>query len=531
MTDVTPWWQKAVIYQVYPRSFQDSTGNGIGDLKGVERRLDHLVSLGIDTVWLSPIYPSPMADFGYDVSDYTGVDPLFGTLADFDALIAAAHAKSLRLILDFVPNHSSDQHPWFLASRSARDDPKRDWYIWRDAAPDGGAPNNWLSHFGGSAWEWDVSSGQYYLHSFLKQQPDLNWRNPQVKAAMFDALRFWLERGVDGFRVDVIWCLIKDVRFRDNPSNPDWRPGQTSRDKLLPIYDSDQPEVHEIIAEMRGVLDGFGDRLLIGEIYLPIEKLMTYYGERGLGAQMPFNFLLINADWHAENIASIIGRYEQALPADAWPNWVLSNHDQSRIATRVGRAQAGVAAMLLLTLRGTPTIYYGEEIGMEDTPISPEDVQDPAEKRQPGIGQGRDPERTPMPWDGSSRAGFTTGTPWLPLGPDRETINVAAERADPRSMLALYTALLQLRRDRPMLAHASLAGLRAEGSVLRYERHFAGEVLVVVLNLGTETLQVPTCRAEVLLSTHLDRCGDVVDRSFMLRADEGIILARVTGTK
>jgi alpha-glucosidase len=513
------WWQKAVIYQIYPRSFQDSTGDGIGDLNGIRSRLDHLVSLGADTVWLSPINPSPMADFGYDVSNYTD--------DDFDQLIAEVHAKGLKLILDFVPNHSSDEHPWFIASRSSRDDAKRDWYIWRDPASDGGPPNNWLSHFGGSAWEWDEVTQQYYLHSFLKQQPDLNWRNAYVKAAMFDALRFWLKRGVDGFRVDVIWLLIKDALFRDNPPNPNWALGQTSRDKLLSIYDSDRPEIHDVIAEMRAVLDVFGDRLMIGEIYLPTEKLVTYYGIEGRGAQMPFNFLLINAVWCADNIASIIKGYEAALPHGAWPNWVLSNHDQSRIATRIGRAQARVAAMLLLTLRGTPTIYYGEELGMEDTPIPPDDVQDPAEKRQPGIGQGRDPERTPMLWDSSQNAGFSTGKPWLPLASDHAAINVAAERSDPTSALALYEALLRLRRERPILVDAPVVGLQAADSILRYERRSSSDILMVLLNLSAEPQQIDSCEGDVLLSTHLDRRGTLNGHSSMLRANEGIIAVRV----
>ncbi len=528
MTDATHWWQQAVIYQVYPRSFQDSTGNGVGDLRGIAQRLDHLVRLGVNTVWLSPIYPSPMADFGYDVSDYTGIDPLFGTLADFDALVAAMRARDLRLILDFVPNHSSDRHPWFAASRSSREDPKRDWYIWRDPAPGGGPPNNWLSHFGGGAWKWDAATGQYYLHSFLAQQPDLNWRNPHVKEAMFDSLRFWLARGVDGFRVDVIWCLIKDAQLRDNPPNPDWRPGQSSRDKLLSTYDCDQPEVHDLIAEMRGVLDSFGDRLLIGEIYLPVERLVTYYGVNGLGAQMPFNFLLIKAKWRAENVASIIERYEAALPAGAWPNWVLSNHDQSRIDTRIGRAQSRVAAMLLLTLRGTPTIYYGEEIGLEDTPISAGEVQDPAEKRQPGIGQGRDPERTPMPWDGSPQGGFTTGTPWLPLGPDHAEVNVASQADDAHSMLALYRALLRLRHGRPILVGAPLAAVATEGTILRYERRGADEVITVLLNLGAEARHVALGAGTLLLSTHLDRAGEAVDRSVLVRPDEGLIVSHAS---
>src|SRR5665213_2112058 len=267
------WWQRAIICEIYPRSFQDSNDDGVGDLNGIFERLDYLVQLGIDAIWIAPIYPSPMADFGYDVADYCGIDPTFGTIQDFDRLIAEIHRRGLKLILDFVPNHTSDQHPWFLESRSSRTNAKRDWYLWRDA------PNNWSSHFGGSGWEWDETTAQSYYHSFLKQQPDLNWRNPAVKAAMYDALRFWLDRGVDGFRVDVMWLMIKDDQFRDNPLNPDYRSGEPSNNRLLPMYNSNRPEVHEMVAKMRSVLDEYPERVLIGEIYLPVPQLMMYYGK------------------------------------------------------------------------------------------------------------------------------------------------------------------------------------------------------------------------------------------------------------
>ncbi len=284
------WWRDGIIYQVYPRSFQDSDGDGIGDLSGIAARLDYLAGLGVDAVWLSPIYPSPMADFGYDVADYCGIDPTFGTLADFDRLVTAAHARHLRIILDFVPNHSSDRHPWFIESRASRASGKRDWYIWRDAAPDGGPPNNWLSHFGGGAWEWDAATGQYYLHSFLKEQPDLNWRNPAVKSAMFDVLRFWLARGVDGFRVDVLWLLVKDDQFRDNPVNPRWRPEQSSRDRLLSVYDSDRPETLDVLAEMRAVVDTYGDRADRGDLpaaHAPGRVLRAGRARRAASVQLP----------------------------------------------------------------------------------------------------------------------------------------------------------------------------------------------------------------------------------------------------
>ncbi len=442
------WWRAGSIYQIYPRSFQDSNDDGVGDLEGVGRRLDYLVWLGVDAIWISPFYPSPMHDFGYDVADYCNVDPLFGSLDIFDALIADAHARGLKIILDFVPNHTSIDHPWFKESRAGTDE-KRDWYIWRDA------PNNWISNFGGPAWTFDAARGQYYYHAFLPEQPDLNWRNPKLREAMFEVLRFWLRRGVDGFRVDVIWQLIKDEALRDNPPNPDWTPMQPEVERLLPIYSGDQPEVHDIIAKMREALEAFGDRLLIGEIYLPVDRLIAYYGEALRGAHLPFNFQLIQAPWSAKKIGELIETYEAALPGGAWPNWVLGNHDRARIAARVGEAQARVAAMLLLTLRGTPTLYYGDELAIGDIEIPSERIRDPWALREPGLGFGRDPVRTPMQWEAGPYAGFSTMKPWLPLTPDWPTRNVAAQSADPASMLSLVRLLLHYRRAHDSLSRGS----------------------------------------------------------------------------
>jgi alpha-glucosidase len=515
------WWQSGIVYQVYPRSFQDADGDGVGDLRGVTRRLNHLVALGVDAVWLSPIFPSPMADFGYDIANYTGIDPLFGSMADFDALIARAHDLGLKLILDFVPNHTSDRHPWFIESASSRTSPKRDWYLWRDPAPGGGPPNNWLSNFGGPGWTLNDGSGQYYYHSFLPQQPDLNWRNPAVRAAMHDVLRFWLARGVDGFRVDVMWMMIKDDQFRDDPPNPNYKPGGSSHDRLLPLYTADRPEVHEVVAGLRSVLDAFRDRVLIGELYLPIDRLVTYYGQHLDEAQLPFNFqLLLMSGWHAETIARIITEYEAALPPGGWPNWVLGNHDRPRIGSRIGAAQARMAAMLLLTLRGTPTIYYGEEIGLTDVPIPADAVQDPAEKREPGKGLGRDPERTPMPWDGSSGHGFTTGQPWLPIG--TQEADVAAQGGDPQSMLSLYRRLIVLRKTSPALLHGAVAEVHADGSVLSYERRSAEQCLGIHLNLGEVTRQLKVGPARILFSSHGHH--DVVAGSLSLGPAEGVVL-------
>jgi alpha-glucosidase len=512
------WWQHSVIYEVYPRSFQDSNGDGIGDLNGIARRLDYLAKLGVDAIWISPIFPSPMADFGYDVADYCEIDPIFGTLRDFDHLLEECHRRGLKVILDFVPNHTSDQHPWFLESRSSLESPKRDWYLWRDK------PNNWLSNFGGSGWELDAKTGQYYYHSFLRQQPDLNWRNPEVKAAMYEALRFWLRRGVDGFRVDVMWLLIKDDQFRDNPPNPGYRIGQPSSHQHLPVYNSDRPETHVLVAEMRGILDEFSDRVLIGEIYLPVQQLVSYYGEGLKGAQLPFNFQLLQCAWNAEALARSMLNYYDALPVGAWPNWVLGNHDQPRIATRIGIRLARVAAMLLLTLPGTLTLYYGEELGMTNVPIPPEQVQDPAEKNEPGLGQGRDPERTPMLWDASALAGFTTGSPWLPLGSDHAAVNVEVLDRDSMSTLQLYRRLIELRRSHPALVSGKLKLVTADQHLLSFQRETEDDRFLVLLNLGYEPVQVPVESATVVISTHLDVAEGFVRKAFDLRGAEGVVL-------
>jgi len=535
MSAAADWWRNGVIYQVYPRSFQDSDGDGIGDLRGIRGRLDHLVALGIDAVWISPIYPSPMADFGYDVSDYCNVDPRFGSLDDFDGLAADAQARGLKLILDYVPNHSSDQHPWFLQSRSDRNDPKRDWYLWRDPAPDGGPPNNWLSNFGGPAWTFDAATGQYYCHSFLKEQPDLNWRNPELRAAMYEVLRFWLRRGVDGFRIDVLYLLIKDDQFRDNPVNPAYRPGEDSSHRLLPLYTSDRPEVQQIVREMRAVVDEFSDasaeRVLIGELYLPLDRLVAYYGRApdGVlqGVQLPFNFQLIATRWQADAIGRVVHDYEAALPPGAAPNWVLGNHDKPRIASRVGEPRARLAAMLLLTLRGTPTLYYGDEIGMTDVPIAPSEVQDPFEKNEPGKGLGRDPQRTPMQWTGGDQAGFTTGRPWLRLAADCGTRNVDAQWRDSGSMLRLYQRLIELRRREAALHLGSYEAVAAGKSVLAYARSDGARRFLVLLNFGEDPAAIRAALlpqgASVLVSTHAGPALPASD-GVELRPLEGVIV-------
>ena len=526
------WWQAGVIYQIYPRSFQDTDDDGIGDLRGIERRLEYLINLGVAAIWISPIYPSPMVDFGYDVADYCDVDPRFGTLADFDDLLTQAHRRGLKVLLDFVPNHTSDQHAWFVESRSSQENQKRDWYIWRDPAADGGPPNNWISDFGGSAWEWDEVTGQYYYHAFLKEQPDLNWRHPAVRAAMYDVMRFWFDRGVDGFRIDVLWHMLKAADFPDNPPNPDYRSEMGEMHRLIQLHSTDQPEVHRIAAEMRELADscsarGHGERVLIGEIYLPVDRLMQYYGDERPEVHLPFNFQLIEAPWEARSLATMITNYEAALPPGGWPNWVLGNHDRPRVAARHGQAQARVAAMLLLTLRGTPTLYYGDELGLSDVAIESSQVRDPRELREPGLALGRDPVRTPMPWDESENAGFTTSKPWLPLNADWPARNVARMTQDSQSILTLYRRLLALRRDCLALSIGDFVLLDVQGEILAYERRHGAERLIVALNLGgrSHRLQLPGwARDSRLLLSTVAGAALVEGGALLLRSNEGVVL-------
>jgi alpha-glucosidase len=524
-----PWWQKGVVYQVYPWSFQDTTGDGMGDIAGILARLDHFTALGVDALWLSPVYVSPMADFGYDIADYCDVDPRFGTLADLDRLIAELHARGMKLIMDFVPNHTSDEHPWFLESASSRDNPKADWYIWHDPAPDGGPPNNWRSMFGGIGWKWNETRGQWYYHAFHEKQPDLNWRNPKVVAAMHDVLRFWLKRGVDGFRVDVIWHLLKDPQFRDNPPNPDWTPDEPEVRHILQIMTCDQPGVLDLVKGFRKVIDEFSDRVLIGELYLTIERMCAYYGDDLDGAHLPFNFHLLMDPWTAEVVGGLIDEYERRLPPGAWPNWVLGNHDNARVASRLGPAQARVAALYLFTARGTPTLFQGDEIGLSNGIIPPDRIRDPQEKQEPGLpDHNRDIARTPMQWDASPFAGFSTVEPWLPLVPGWESVNVAAEAADPGSMLSLHRRLIALRRRHAALSIGDVTVLAAAGDLLAFERRHGTERFVMVLNFGSELIETSLPAAsggQIVLSAKGGRDGEIVGMRLTLAGDDALVIA------
>ncbi len=533
------WWQTGIIYQIYPRSFQDSNGDGIGDLPGIIQRLDYLQSLNINALWLSPIFPSPMHDFGYDVADYTAIHPMFGTMADFDRLLAEAHARDLKVMLDLVPNHTSDEHAWFIESRSSRDNPRRDWYIWRDPAPGDGPPEtrpptNWASMFGGPAWTYDAATKQFYMHQFVSQQPELNYRHPDVLPAMLDNMRFWLDKGVDGFRVDVIWLMLKDDQFRDEPPNPDAGPDSTDYGRLLHPYTKDLPGVHDIVRAMRAVMDEYDERVMVGEIYEPIDVLMAYCGDND-ECHLPFNFHLIGAAWDAGILDNLIQEYEGSQTPDSWPNWVLGNHDQHRIASRVGPAQARVAQMLLLTLRGTPTCYYGDELGMENVPIPPDQWQDPAALNQPGQADevGRDPERTPMQWDASPNAGFTAPdvTPWLPLAADYETRNVAAQSDDPHSMLSLYRHLTALRAAEPAFQTGAYEPVTLGApDVLAYRRTLENTSYLILLNLGDKPARLdlrnvtPGLLATVVLSASLTQQGPVMTNNVHLGANDGLII-------
>ncbi|MFM8236359.1 MAG: alpha-amylase family glycosyl hydrolase [Actinomycetota bacterium] len=522
-----PWWNDAVVYQIYPRSFADSDGDGVGDLPGITAHLDHLVWLGVDTIWLSPITVSPNADYGYDVADYCAVDPSLGTTADLDALLGAAGERGIRVLLDLVPNHTSIAHPWFVEARTSRDAAHRDWYVWADPAPDGGPPNNWVSTFVGPAWELDAGTGQYFLHNFLPEQPDLNWWNDEVRDEFDRILRFWFDRGVTGFRIDVAHMLVKDADLRDNPPAGDrdhWM------DRLLgqrQVYNACRPDVHEVYRRWRRIANTYDPpRLLLGETLLfDLPGLASFYGhddELGLA----FNFPFLHADFGAETLRAIVAATEAALPADAWPVWAMSNHDVSRFATRWCAGDPGltrVALLLLLTLRGTPVLYYGDELGMVDTVVPPERQLDPVTIAFAGIID-RDAARTPMPWSTAPGAGFTAAgvEPWLPFG-DLGAGTVADQRADPGSVLHLVRDLLALRRTTPDLREGGYHDLGVEGPVWSFRR---GAGVQVVLNPGDTSVSVPLVldRARVALRTDRVGEGDPAQGSVAVPARGGLVV-------
>jgi alpha-glucosidase len=500
------WWRDGIIYQIYPRSFADSNGDGLGDLPGITARLDYLADLGIDAIWISPFYPTPDADFGYDVSDHTAVDPRFGTLEDFDRLVAESHRRGIRLVLDLVLNHTSDRHPWFHESRASRDNPKRDWYIWQPPSCSHpifgekrgrwrGVPNNWQAAFGGPAWEYDETTGQYYLHMFLAEQPDVNWRNLEVRNAQLDVVRFWLERGADGFRLDVFNAYFKDAHFRNNPT----KFGLRGFDRQRHLYDCDQPEMIPLLNELRTILDAYPERYAVGETFFATpEKVLHYSGPDRLHAAFSFDFNPTDLfyPWHPAWLIKQIERREALFTGEHWPTTVLSNHDIPRTATRCARGEedalAKIAMALLLTLRGTPFMYYGEEIGMRDVSLRRGEIMDPPGKRYWPIFKGRDGCRSPMQWDDMPFAGFSSAKPWLPVHPNYHQRNVAAQNEDPDSLLNFTRKLIALRKKVPALRRGEFVLLTTKPrDALVYLRRTTSQSVLVALNFHDRRVYEP----------------------------------------
>jgi alpha-glucosidase len=521
-----PWWRRGAIYQIYPRSFADSDGDGVGDLRGIVAHLDHLndgtpASLGVEAIWLSPFYRSPMADFGYDVADYRDVDPAFGTLADFDDLVDEAHRREIKVVVDFVPNHTSDQHPWFVESRASRDSPRRDWYVWRDGGGPDRPPNNWRSAFTavGGAWTFDAPTGQWYLHSFLPQQPDLNWDDPAVEAAMHDVLRFWCDRGVDGFRIDVVHRLAKAPDLRDAvPGEP------------VP-YEDWQPAIHERLRRLRAVVDEYPERMLVGEVYLlDLERVIAYINS-GDELHLAHNFTFLHLPWDAAAFRASIDAFEALASEVAWPAWFLANHDHPRVASRFdddghGPARARAVLLMLYALRGTPFVYQGEELGLPDAEIPPDRVVDV---------DGRDPERAPIPWRPPSRAGagagFTTGEPWLPIVAAAEELNAERQGADAASTLSLARRLAWLRRSEPVLITGEQRTFDAGADVLAWLRSGDdGATLLAIVNFAAAERafapppDLPAGGTLVLSTDPRREEGDVRLNDLRLAAGEGLLV-------
>lgn len=528
-----PWWRDAVFYQIYPLSFADSNGDGFGDLDGVIDRLDYLSeTLGVDAIWFSPFYKSPMRDWGYDISDHTDVDPLFGSLADAERLIEECHRRGLRVVLDYVMNHTSDEHPWFVESRSSTDNSKRDWYVWRDAKEDGSLPTNWVSVFSGPQWTFDEATGQYYRHTFLPRQPDLNWRNEEVIETSLDVARFWLDRGVDGFRLDTAHQMAKDPLERDNPPTPEdyvrpWK-DMGEYDDFIHLYDFGHPDIHEWHRRFRAVLDSYAQETYsVGEIHIfDLPEWASYYGDLDQ-LHAPFNFFLMAADWDAPSIRAAIESVLWHVPAGGWTNWTLGNHDEQRLATRLGAGNARLAALLLLTLRGSPFLYYGDELGMQDVDVPAEDSRDPWGDNVSFLG--RDGARTPMQWSPDDHAGFTTGEPWLPVAGDYHDRNVASQLGDPGSILNLYRRLLALRKASAALRRGSfLAHPSSDENVLVYRREADHDTKTILLNLSDTWHDVKISRGRVILSTVDRERTEQVKGSVPLAPREGVIVTHET---
>ncbi len=533
------WWRNGIIYQIYPRSFADTDGDGVGDLPGIVDRLDYLTDLGVDAIWLSPIYPSPGLDVGYDVSDHTTVDPVFGSDADFDRLVDEAHRRGIRVILDLVMNHTSDQHAWFQASRASRDGPYADWYLWLDPSgydADGKPlpPNNWLSWFGGSAWQWDEPRRQFYMHTFLVEQPELNWRNPAVEEAQFAMVRGWLDRGVDGFRLDVFNAFLKHPELLANPEIE----GATLWARQQHLYDRDQPDFPHLIGRFRAIVDETAGRMSVGELFASeAERAVVLTTER----HMVFDWALLAAPWSAEAYGDAIWLREKMFGDERWLANVLSNHDQSRHASRLA-ASAGIAdtdavaraaAVVLLTIRGTPFMYYGEEIGLGDVAIPVDEIIDPPARRalvDPDFEWwNRDQCRSPMPWTGETGHGFTTGRPWLRFGDDAADRNVAREVGDPDSVLSTYRRLIALRRSSVALRSGTLRVVQTgTRDVLAWQREAPGQLLLIVANFADAPRAIDVAGDDATYTaiggSHADPTAPGADGSLSLRPLEAVVL-------
>jgi alpha-glucosidase len=521
-----PWWRTGVLYQVYVRSFGDSNGDGVGDLPGVIDHLDYLQWLGVDGIWLSPITLSPNADWGYDVADYLAVDPVAGTSEDVDRLITQAGHRDIRVLVDLVPNHTSEQHPWFLDARSSRTASRRDWYVWADPRPDGSPPNNWVSSFGGSAWTLEPATGQFYLHNHLRQQPDLNWWNEEVRRAFDEIIVHWLDRGVAGFRIDVCNVIIKDALLRDNPPARDTDPLDVQLFGQRPVYNGNRPEVHEVIRRWRRLADGYRDRVLIGETPVPeIETLAEYYGTGTDELDLAFNFPFINAPLESDALRGVVESTERALPPGAWPVWTGSNHDMSRLATRWAEGDADrarVALFMLLCLRGTPVLYQGDEIGLVDTDVPQDQLRDPLGVRYWPAYAGRDAMRTPMPWRDSPGGGFSDpgAQPWLPFG-DLARYNVEDQRSDRNSMLMLARDLIALRRETPGLRTGSYRSLPTTRGAWAWSR---GDRVVVAVNMADGESVVDGVSGTVLVGSDRRRDGEEVGGTLRLGGWEAVVM-------
>ncbi|WP_105189895.1 alpha-glucosidase family protein [Pseudoalteromonas sp. T1lg48] len=496
------WWKGAVIYQIYPRSFQDTNGDGIGDLRGIINRLDYINDLGVDAVWISPFFKSPMKDFGYDISDYRDIDPLFGNLADFDELIEEAHKRDIKIIIDQVLSHTSDQHPWFIESRESKDSDLADWYVWADAKEDGTQPNNWLSIFGGPAWQWEPRRGQYYLHNFLTEQPDLNFHNPDVRKAVLDNVEFWLKKGVDGFRLDAINFCYHDAQLRDNPAKPkEKRQGRGfSEDNPYAFqyhyYNNTQPENLEFMRDIRALLDKYPGTVALGEISSEDSlATMAEYTAGGDKLHMGYSFELLTNDYSSEYIRTTVETLEARM-LEGWPCWAFSNHDVERVASRwsaTGEVQPQQVKMLtamLASLRGSVCMYQGEELGLGEASVAFEDLQDPYGITFWPNFKGRDGCRTPMPWQDGEQGGFSSAKPWLPLSPAHLASNVATQQQDQDSMLNAYQEFMHWRRTKSVLLEGDITFIDSNEPILAFQRAHQGETLLCYFNLAAHSAQI-----------------------------------------